>query len=299
MMKPRACLKSFALGLLGFAGAVTGTLAAEGRPPADFDPQPKKAALMLVIAHPDDEAYFPGLIPYLSQVRKLPLVVIVLTSGEAGLTPPGDRGLREEEMRRACRAYGLPNEPIFARFADGAYLGTLEENWKLWGGEQKAAEFLVQQIRRYQPDVIVTHALDGEYGHPNHVGCALSVTKACAGAADAAAFPVPSGGPAPWAVKKLYVHRWATRPMEHRWDIPLPGLNGRTCLEVGNAGGREHVSQGYAGRDFAELDGEKSSKFGLYSTSVGPDKKADGFFENIDLGIYQAATAPDAAGNTR
>jgi LmbE family N-acetylglucosaminyl deacetylase len=292
MMKSRAFLKNIALGLLGVIGAGTVMLAADGPSPAGYAPQPKKAALMLVIAHPDDEAYFPGLIPYLSQVRKLPMMVIVLTSGEAGLNPPGDRGLREEEMRRACRVYGLPNQPIFARFADGAYLGTLEENWKLWGGEQKAAEYLVEQIRRYQPDVIVTHALDGEYGHPNHVGCALSVTKACAGAADAVVFPVPPGGQAPWTTKKLYVHRWATRPMEHRWDIPIPGLNGRTCLEVGNAGGREHVSQGYAGKDFAELDGEKSSKFGLYYTSVGPDRKADGFFENIDLSCYNAADRP-------
>lgn len=254
-----------------------------------YELQPKKAALMLVIAHPDDEAYFPGLIPYLTRVRKLPVVVIVLTSGEAGLNPPGDRELRENEMRRACRIYGMPNEPIFARFADGAYLGTLEDNWRLWGGEQKAAEYLVLQIRRYRPDVIVSHALDGEYGHPNHVGCALSVTKAFAGASDAAMFPVPPEGPPPWTPKKLYLHRWATRPLEHRWDVRVPGLGGQTCLDVGIEGGRQHVSQGYANKDFSELDGEKSSKFGLYSSAVGPDKKADGFFENIDVSAYQPA----------
>ncbi len=278
-------------GVLGDAKTSTPTGGSQaGTGPAQlarvYSPQPAKAALMVVIAHPDDEAYFPGLVPYLSRVKRLPLVVIVMTSGEAGIDPPGDRRVREEEMRQACLVYGMPNEPIFARFADGAYLGTLEDNWKLWGGEEKAAEYLVQQIRRFRPDVIVTHALDGEYGHPNHVGCALSVTKAFAGARDAIAFPVPPGGPAPWMPKKLYLHRWPTRPMVFRWDIPIPALNGRTCLEVGNTGGRLHVSQGYADKDFAELDGDQSTKFGLYATNVGPDRIGGDFFENIDLGSY-------------
>jgi LmbE family N-acetylglucosaminyl deacetylase len=268
-------------------------LTANGRgtePAAAPAPQPEKAALMVVLAHPDDEAYFPGLIPYLCLVRRLPVVVVVMTSGEAGLNPPGDRSLREEEMRRACRIYGLPSDPLFARFADGAYLGTLEDNWKLWGGEDKAAEYLVQQIRRYRPDVVVTHALDGEYGHPNHVGTALSVTKAVAWAAAADARPVPSGGPPPWPVQKLYVHRWATRPMEHRWNIPILGMNGRTCQQLGVEGGQQHVSQGYAGKDFSELDGPMLTRFGLYATRVGADKTGGDFFENVDLGGY-ATTA--------
>ncbi|MFI5337508.1 MAG: PIG-L deacetylase family protein, partial [Opitutales bacterium] len=189
---------------------------------------------------------------------------------------------------RACRVYGLPNEPIFPRFADCAYQGTLEENWRIWGGENKAAEYLVQQIRRYRPDVIIGHALDGEYGHPNHVASALATTKAFAGASDPAMFPVPPGGPAPWTPKKLYVHRWATRPMEFRQDVPLPGRNGQTCLELGNLGGRQHVSQGYADKDIAELDGPMLTKFGLYSSSVGFDKKGGDLFENIDLSGYRA-----------
>lgn len=70
-------------------------IAAEPRP--TWAPQPEKAALMVVIAHPDDEAYFPGLLPYVCQVRKLPVVFIVMTSGEAGIEPRGNRELREEE----------------------------------------------------------------------------------------------------------------------------------------------------------------------------------------------------------
>lgn len=265
-------------------------IAAEPRP--TWAPQPEKAALMVVIAHPDDEAYFPGLLPYVCQVRKLPVVFIVMTSGEAGIEPRGNRELREEEQRRACRVYGLPNEPIFARFADGAWQGTLEDNWKLWGGETKAAEWLAQQIRRYRPDVIVTHAFDGESGHANHVGCALSVTKAFAWAADARAMPASAAGQAlaPWQAKKLYVHRWPIRSLAFRQDVPVsPG--GKTCLQIGETGGREHVSQGYATQPFSELDAPGVSRFGLYATTVGFDSDGSGdLFEHIDLSVYQEKT---------
>ncbi|MBX3737475.1 MAG: PIG-L family deacetylase [Candidatus Didemnitutus sp.] len=260
--------------------------------------QPAKAALMVVIAHPDDEAYFPGLLPYVCLVRKLPVVFVVLTSGEAGITPAGNRELREEEQRRACRVYGLPNEPVFARFADGAWQGTLEDNWKLWGGESRAAEWLAAQIRHYRPDVVVTHALDGESGHPNHVGCALSVTKACAWAADAT-----RGGTevtAAWSVKKLYVHRWPTRPLEFRQDVLVPGTD-RTCLQIGEAGGKMHRSQGYAEQPFAELDAPGASRFGLYATTVGVDSGVGDLFEHVDLAPYRksAVEPPDGADAAR
>lgn len=248
---------------------------------------------MVVIAHPDDEAYFPGLLPYVCQVRQLPVVFIVLTSGEAGITPAGNREWREEEQRRACRVYGLPNAPIFARFADGAWQGTLEQNWKLWGGEHRAGEWLARQIRRYRPDVIVTHALDGESGHPNHVGCALSVTWAVAAAADPSVVSLAAGEPGLWATRKLYAHRWPVRVLEFRQDIPVsPG--GVTCLEIGEAGGREHVSQGYAHQSFSELDAPGVSRFGLYATTVGADSGAGDLFEHIDLTPYRTDSAlPD------
>lgn len=275
--------------MAGLALGLAAWLVAAETPPA-WAPPPEKAALMVVIAHPDDEAYFPGLLPYVCQVRKLPAVFVVLTSGEAGIEPRGNRELREAEQRRACRVYGLPNEPIFARFADGAWQGTLEDNWKLWGGENKAAEWLARQIRRYRPDVVVTHALDGESGHPNHVGCALSVAKAFTWAADASALPDDAASKlAPWQAKKLYVHRWPTRSLAFRQDVPVaPG--GKTCLEIGEAGGREHVSQGYATQPFAELDGPGVSRFGLYATTVGFDSGAGDLFEHIDLSAYQGKT---------
>ncbi len=96
------------------------------------------------------------------------MVLVVLTSGDAhpAIRPPGERSLRENEMRRACWAYGMPNEPIFGRFRDGAAQQTLERNWEIWGGENEAAKFIVELIRKYRPDVIATLAFDGEYGHP-------------------------------------------------------------------------------------------------------------------------------------
>ena len=229
----------------------------------------------------------PGLIPYVTRVLKLPTIVVVLTSGDAhpAIQPPGERSLRENETRRAAWAYGLPNEPIFGRFRDGAAQQTLERNWEIWGGENEAARFLAQMIRAHRPDVIATHGFDGEYSHPNHIGTALSTTKACAWAGTAEAFPVESGGPATWTPKKIYVHNWHTRSVEYKWEIPVPGLEGKTCFDLGSEGSRHHASQGIGYIPFKT----KTTKMGLYVTTVGPDTKKIDMFDNIDLGVYRPA----------
>lgn len=252
-----------------------------------YQPQPEKAALMIVTAHPDDEGMFPGLIPYVTRVLKVPMIMVVLTSGDAhpAIKPPGERSLRENEMRRAAWAYGLPNEPIFGRFRDGAAQQTLERNWEIWGGENEAAKFLVQLIRKHRPDVITAMSFDGEYGHPNHAGAALSTTKAFAWASNPEMFPVEPGGPGLWAPKKIYVHNWPTRPVEFNWEIPVPGT-GKTCFDFGVEGSRQHVSQGLAEKPFRK----KSTKMGLYATTVGLDTKKADMFDNIDLGVYAPKT---------
>jgi hypothetical protein len=47
----------------------------------DWRPQPEKAALMVVFAHPDDEAVpFRGALPYYGKVRGLPIVNICMSN---------------------------------------------------------------------------------------------------------------------------------------------------------------------------------------------------------------------------
>lgn len=252
-----------------------------------YRPTPDKVAVMVVTAHPDDEGMLVAVVPHIARARKLPMAFVVLTSGENGKVN-GDRSIRENEMRRACWIYGLPNEPIFGRFRDGGSKTTLEDSWKLWGGENEAAAYLVEKIRRYRPEVIVTLAFDGMTGHTNHVAAALSATKAAAGAADAVAFPVPPGGAPVWSPKKIYVHNWPVRPMTMDWTKPMEDFGGKTPHDFASAGLRMHVTQGMDRRPM--LLGRNSTKFGLYFTSVGSDSGSPDLFDNLDLGAYAPFT---------
>jgi LmbE family N-acetylglucosaminyl deacetylase len=100
----------------------------------DWQPLPAKVSLMVVGAHLDDEGiYFGGTMPYYAGVLGLPTVHIAMTSGDSSVPTV----TREEESRECDWAYGLRNEPIFARFKDWG-MGShspytrLQRNWSLW-----------------------------------------------------------------------------------------------------------------------------------------------------------------------
>jgi len=269
---------------------------------------PAKAEIMVISAHPDDEGiFFGGALPYYTQVRRLALVHISMTSGDYVLAPQ----VREGELRCADWTYGLRFEPLFPRFRDYP-TQTLNQTWDIWAdgvldgddvaaGRYAAASYVAQQIRRYRPEVILTHDLDGEYGHANHKATAWATADAANLAADATE---SLGGLEPWQAKKLYTHlynRTSTQPMlnrlYHDWSTPCPELAGSTPLQVADAGLACHASQGgaqlpsqWAGRRFAE-------QWGLYASSVGadtlgPDGVAHGdFFEHVPLDTVRVGDA--------
>jgi len=232
-----------------------------------FEPQPPKAALMIVAAHPDDEVYnFNGAIPYYQVVRKLPVILVCMTSSPA---------IREDELRCACRIYGMGHEPIFARFENCCYGGTVEENWEKWGGREKVVEYLTGLIRRYRPDVLLGHDLKGELRqHPNHICSALALIDACRAANDAKKFPHQLDSLTPWQPKKLYLHFYLENAWPHDWTQPVPGAD-KTVQEIADEGIRCHVSQN------AKKGCKASESYGLYFTTVGPDRAKNDFFENL------------------
>lgn len=61
----------------------------------------------------------------------------------------------------------IKNFPIFMEFSGGLYKG-IYGTIKDWGGEENVLSKIVEIIRHYKPDVIVTHDIKGEYGHPTH-----------------------------------------------------------------------------------------------------------------------------------
>ncbi len=248
----------------------------------EWEPQPDKAVLLVVSTHPDDEGiFFGGLIPYYTQVAWLPLVHICMTSGDY-VRPPE---VREAELCCADWTYGLRNPPLFPRFRDWPTL-TLDGTWDLWAdgvfdgddiaeGRAIATAYVAQQIRRFRPEVVITHDFDGETGHFNHRATALATTDAWVLAADPDAY---LGGLEPWQAKKLYTHlydRPPTHPMinelRHDWSTPYPELGGLTALEVTDLGLCCHVTQGgcYIPVYYAGL--RHCDHWGLYQSVVGSD----------------------------
>lgn len=171
------------------------------------NPEPAHTiTVMAVHAHPDDETLWTGLV--LAKARRLghEVAVVTCTLGEEGEVI-GEKyqalvdaqqyehgtgmlgGYRIAELQRALSALGIQHGPnllggcgawrdsgmegsdsirhprAFARApespSDGAE-GTADA-----GFEAQVAQ-LIQQIQQIRPEVILTYAADGGYGHPDH-----------------------------------------------------------------------------------------------------------------------------------
>jgi len=111
-------------------------------------PNPK--SVLVVCAHPDDPDFgAAGTVAcWASQGAKV--TYIIVTDGSKGSPEPEMTRekliqLREEEQRKAAKALGV-SEIIFLRQPDGEIRNTFE-----------LQELIVRQIRKYKPDVLVTH----------------------------------------------------------------------------------------------------------------------------------------------
>lgn len=181
-----------------------------------WEAQPTKAAILVVVAHPDDEAgYFGGVMTYYGKILKLPIVFALMTNGH-GNDPAGTNLLRNNEAQCATWNYGIKNRPLFGGFRDACLNQNIECNWREWGGREKAAEWVTYLIRKYKPDVVMANDLNGEYGHPNHMGAGHALMDAYYAASNPEKFKsqLESTGSnvngreivKVWQAKKLYLH---------------------------------------------------------------------------------------------
>ena len=250
------------------------TLYSEGALPegvCDWQPPHGKADLLVVSAHLDDELlFFGGTIPYYAGERGLAVQVAYMTNA--------DRARVDEALNGLWHA-GVRNSPVFLSFRD-VYTETLRRGLLSWG-EEEATAALVELIRRVRPEVIVTHDLEGEYGHGAHRATAYCALRAVPQAADASAFPDSAARIGAWQAKKLYLHLYPENTITMDWNQPLEAFGGKTALEIANEAYHMHVSQlEYHNSVYGK--GEYSSLlYGLAYTAVGADAAKDDFFEHI------------------
>ncbi len=182
-------------------------------------------SILLVYAHPDDEAY--GSAGTSAKYRSLGAKVhlITATRGEAG--PRGNPPLseskeelakvREEELRRSCEVIGI-EKPIILGYPDGGVAAVPRE---------EAVPHLARIIRELRPTVVVTFDEDGITGHPDHIAIGRFATEAFFSSGEKNAYPEGLGGLKPYLPERLYyrvlpreaVERAGRKDLRHREEI--------------------------------------------------------------------------------
>ncbi len=228
--------------------------------------------LMVISAHQDDELlFFGGTIPYYAAQDKKILVVYMADCGRS----------RYAEALDGLWSCGLRTHPVFVGFVD-MKTNDYQRTVNLWGAE-KTADTLIGLIRKYQPKVIVTHDVNGEYGHNQHKLTSAAVRDAVQRASDKTVFPQSCADYGAWQVKKLYIHLYGENQVfMEDFDRPMEALGGMTPTQTAAVGFSKHVSQSsfYA----LERDGVRydNRKYGLAYSAVGADSIKRDFFENIE-----------------
>jgi len=167
--------------------------------------------LMVVAAHPDDETLgFGGVLArYASEGVQTFLVTATL--GERGRYldhrfgsadhpgPAALAGIRERELRAAASALGIHEVTVLG----------YEDQGLDRAHEAGAVARIAAEIRRVRPQVVLTFAPDGAYGHPDHIAISQLTTAAVVAAVDPG-FDAPNDRLGnPHAVAKLYYLAWS------------------------------------------------------------------------------------------
>jgi N-acetyl-1-D-myo-inositol-2-amino-2-deoxy-alpha-D-glucopyranoside deacetylase len=144
--------------------------------------------LLLVHAHPDDEAISTGGVMMKAKADGHRVVLVTATRGEAGeiynMDPESTRPhlgeVREKELEAAARILGV-NRGEFLDYRDSGMVGTPENDDPRSFHQaplDEAAGRLEAVLREERPDVVITYAEDGVYGHPDHIKAHYVTTAA-------------------------------------------------------------------------------------------------------------------------
>ena len=236
-----------------------------------WNPPAEKADLMLLAGHPDDELlWFGGVMPVYAGVEKKKVQVCIMVP-----TLPRRR-LEELDGLWTC---GVRNYPVFGHFRDSFTLSARDQ-YDRWD-KTAVQKTVTGWVRRFKPDVLITHDLNGEYGHGAHRVCADAAIQALELAKNPKKFKDSWQEYGGWDVPKLYIHLYPENVIDFDWRIPLEAFGGRTAFDVAEAAFACHISQKdteYKVEDFGPCD---CSLFGLYRSLVGPDTAHNDLFENL------------------
>lgn len=236
-----------------------------------WESTPEKADMLVLVAHPDDELIMMGgIVPTYAAQKGMDVVVAYMTVSNTS---------RSSELLNGLWSMGCRSYPVLGAFGD-SYTSTLEKAYQVWNAKA-VREFTMMLVRRFRPEVMVTHAIDGEYGHGAHRVCA-DMAIACVEDGDNEAIePALYETYGGWQPKKLYLHLYAENQIRLDWRVPLEKLGGRTALEAAQQAYQLHVTQQRTAFTVSDEGAYDNASFGLYYSSVGPDMNRNDLMENI------------------
>lgn len=260
------------------------------------------ADLVLFSSHSDDEQlFFLGMLPYYAGELNMNVqVVYVIQHFEANGV---QNHQRPHEQLDGLWTVGIKNYPVISDFPD-LYAQSKNRSEALSQAKKvfenagvtydDFVEYLTENIRRFKPSVVVSHDLDGEYGHGTHVLVAAALTEAIEASKDATKYSQSAKEYGVWNIQKLYLHLYEENPIVMNYDIPLQAFDGKTAYKVSCDGFACHKSQhwtwfykwiyGSEENPYTKASQIKTyspCNFGLYYSTVGTDAVGGDFFENV------------------
>ena len=242
--------------------------------------------LLVFPAHGDDEQlFFAGLLPYYAGEKGYEVQVVYSTDHH------NNNRIRPHEMLNGLWAVGVKNYPVFGPLPDyysksegNAAAMLLESGWP----REKIQGFIVEQLRKFRPLAAVGHDLNGEYGHGTHRLWGRLLAEAVEVSMDPEVFPESAEKYGVWDVPKTYLHLYGQDPVRINWDVPLSSFDGMTAYQVTKQlGYPAHKSQ-YTGFAWyleeeraADISSLSPCEYGLYRSTVGPDRRKEDLFENL------------------
>ena len=258
--------------------------------------------LLLVHAHPDDEAIATGATMAKYAADGAHVTLVTCTLGEEGeIVVPELEHLgvghqdelgkhRADELAAAMKILGVTDHRILGgpgRYRDSGMMGEPSNDRpdSFWQADIDAATAeLVTIVREVRPQVIVTYDENGAYGHPDHIRAHDVAMGAFRKAADPSFAP---GTGDPWQPSKIYYtvvpKSMIQAAMDHLADRKDELFEGATSADdIPFAMPDEQVTTEVDGSAYAEA---KRESLRAHYSQIRADDPFFSLFEDNELGL--------------
>ena len=135
---------------------------------------------VFIIAHPDDEIFASNLLKVFSDAETYQVSIVTVTDGGGGGLL-GDPPLTTEEQLGTYRKKEL-TDSLSQYEIDALHILDYEDKGRSHSKKNKLDNSkldhcLRETVKELQPQIIVSHGSDGEYGHPMHVAIHRSILR--------------------------------------------------------------------------------------------------------------------------